>query len=195
MSAGGERSTIVPARDPVGVQSAAPGSGSKRREGRVGFLWTKRFGGTPLVAFESGAGPRHRPRITMARRFPPPRRVVEMVATSSCRFSARSHGSSAQGASHAEGSLARRGSRRDCQTPPEVVISVGCFLHAQSWNVPLRTAIAAWPGSNAPCPWHGHSCRENRRRRGVILRQTRDVPPADHPGPPEGNPKQAPRTA
>jgi len=37
-----------------------------------------------------------------------------------------------------------RGSRRDCRPPREVVTSVGCFLYAQRWNVPLRTAIVAW---------------------------------------------------
>jgi hypothetical protein len=61
--------------------------------------------------------------------------------------------------------------------PVEAVTSVDCSFHAQFWNVRLRTVIAAWLASNAPWPWHGHSCRENPRRNGVTLRQTRDVPP------------------
>src|ERR1700759_4660610 len=61
--------------------------------------------------------------------------------------------------------------------PVEVVTSVDCSFHAQLWNVRPRTAIAAWLGPNALWPWCDHSCRENPRRNGVTLRQTRDVPP------------------
>jgi hypothetical protein len=61
--------------------------------------------------------------------------------------------------------------------PRSGATSVGCSFHAQPWNVRLRTAIAAWLGSNAPCPWRGHSCHGNPRRSGVTLRRPLDARP------------------
>src|SRR5271170_1177609 len=69
------------------------------------------------------------------------------------------------------GEIARREADLIASFPPEVPTSVGRFSHSPSWNARLRSARAAGLGSRAPCPWHGHSCRESRQQHdGTSLR-------------------------
>jgi hypothetical protein len=98
--------------------SARACSGSKRREGSVGLLWTKRFGGP-----QYRCGTVIPPQKSRCAASHWPRRVVETAAASSSGFLARAHGSTGGPLSWSKlrgRYLARRGSRRDCQPPPEV---------------------------------------------------------------------------
>lgn len=60
--------------------------------------------------------------------------------------------------------------------PRDAFTSVAGSSRARSWSDRAHSANAAGPARNVPCPWHGHSCRENRRQPDGTWLLTRDVP-------------------
>ena len=61
--------------------------------------------------------------------------------------------------------------------PTTHVTSAVGSSRARSSSDRVRSANAAGPASNVPCPWHGHSCRANQRQRDETSLRIRDARP------------------
>ena len=72
--------------------------------------------------------------------------------------------------------MASREANAIANSPAGSTTFAACFSHSPSWIARWHFASVAGPGSHAPCPWHGHSCRGIPQRHDAILLRTRDVP-------------------